>query len=116
MAQPAFGWAVQLYHGAMNGETSGIGNRFDDVSGGAVAIGGRGPAGPAANRGNRVENNRVHHVARDYHGSPAILLTGTQDTTVAHNQVNDVGTAASWSTAATAPAASRCSTTWCSGR
>jgi Right handed beta helix region len=67
------------------------GNRFDDVSGGAVAIGDRSPAGPAANRGNRVENNHVHHVAREYHGSPAILLTGTQDTTVAHNQVNDVG-------------------------
>ncbi|MFC7640661.1 right-handed parallel beta-helix repeat-containing protein [Streptosporangium lutulentum] len=41
-------------------------------------------------RHHRVENNHVHHVGRDYHGSPAILLSGTRDTVVAHNQVNDV--------------------------
>jgi parallel beta helix pectate lyase-like protein len=54
----------------------------DDVSGGGVAI--------DSGARHRIENNHVHHVGRDYHGSPAILLSGTRDAVVAHNQVNDV--------------------------
>ncbi|MDP9869732.1 MULTISPECIES: right-handed parallel beta-helix repeat-containing protein [Streptosporangium] len=55
----------------------------DEVSGGGVVIG-------AGARRHRVENNHIHHVGRDYHGSPAVLLSGTRDTVVAHNQVNNV--------------------------
>ncbi|MET8387611.1 right-handed parallel beta-helix repeat-containing protein [Streptosporangium canum] len=55
----------------------------DEVSGGGVVIG-------SGARHHRIEHNHVHHVGRDYHGSPAILLSGTRDTVVAHNQVNDV--------------------------
>lgn len=55
---------------------------LDEVAGGGVVI-------TAGNR-HRIENNHIHHIGRDYHGSPAILLSGTRDTVVAHNQVNDV--------------------------
>ncbi|MFD1933473.1 MULTISPECIES: right-handed parallel beta-helix repeat-containing protein [Nonomuraea] len=54
----------------------------DEVCGGGVVIG-------SGARRHRLENNHVHHIGRDYHGSPAILLTGTRDTVVSHNRVND---------------------------
>lgn len=56
---------------------------IDDVSGGGLVIG-------SGARRHRIENNHVHHIGRDYHGSPAILLTGTRDSVVARNQINDV--------------------------
>ncbi|MFF5212854.1 right-handed parallel beta-helix repeat-containing protein [Streptosporangium sp. NPDC000396] len=59
------------------------GSVVDEVSGGGVVIG-------SGARRHRLENNHIHHVGRDYHGSPAILLSGTRDTVVSHNQVNDV--------------------------
>jgi hypothetical protein len=70
------------------------GNVFDDISGSAVTIGGgtgreTGAAG-GPDSGNIVADNWVHDIGRDYHGSPAIALSGTRDTTVAHNQINDV--------------------------
>ncbi|MEU4721769.1 right-handed parallel beta-helix repeat-containing protein [Nonomuraea dietziae] len=55
----------------------------DDVSGGGVVI------GSGALR-HRIEDTHVHHIGRDYHGSPAILLSGTHDTVLSHNEVNDV--------------------------
>ncbi|MET9340400.1 right-handed parallel beta-helix repeat-containing protein [Nonomuraea sp. NPDC003804] len=55
----------------------------DDVSGGGVVIG-------AGARRHRVENTHIHHIGRDYSGSPAMLVSGTTDTVVAHNQINDV--------------------------
>lgn len=58
------------------------GNVFENVSGGGVAVGGC--------RGARVENNWIHHIGLDYPGSPGIALTAGHDTTIAHNQVNDV--------------------------
>jgi Right handed beta helix region len=56
---------------------------IDEVSGGGVVIG-------DGARHHQVQNSHIHHVGRDYHGSPAILLSGTRDTVIAHNQVNDV--------------------------
>ncbi|MFE3453806.1 right-handed parallel beta-helix repeat-containing protein [Nonomuraea sp. NPDC059194] len=56
---------------------------IDEVSGGGVVIG-------SGARRHRLENNHVHHIGRDYHGSPAVLMSGTTDTVVAHNEVNDV--------------------------
>ncbi|MEV2265601.1 right-handed parallel beta-helix repeat-containing protein [Nonomuraea africana] len=55
----------------------------DDVSGGGVVI------GSGALR-HRIENTHVHHIGRDYHGSPAILLSGTRDTVLSHNEIGDV--------------------------
>lgn len=55
----------------------------DDVSGGGVVIG-------DGARDHRIENCHVHHVGREYHGSPAVLLSGTAGTVVVHNQINDV--------------------------
>ncbi|TDQ47246.1 right-handed parallel beta-helix repeat-containing protein [Actinorugispora endophytica] len=54
-----------------------------EVSGGGLVVG-------EGACGHRVENNRVHRVGLDYRGSPAVLLSGTSDTTVAHNEVYDV--------------------------
>lgn len=54
----------------------------DDVSGGGVVVDG--------GAGHRVEDSHVHHVGRDHHGSPAVLVTGTEDAVVARNLVEDV--------------------------
>jgi hypothetical protein len=54
-----------------------------DVAGGGVVIGGQA-------RDCRIENNHIHHIGLDYHGSPAILLSGTRNVVVAHNEINDV--------------------------
>lgn len=59
------------------------GNVVDDVSGGGIEL-----EGTAAGRGNRVENNWVHHIGNEYRGGIGIGLAGL-DSTVAHNQVND---------------------------
>lgn len=56
---------------------------IDDVSGGGIVIG-------SGARGHRVENTHIYHIGQEYHGSPAILISGTTDTVVAHNQINDV--------------------------
>lgn len=54
-----------------------------EVSGGGLVIG-------EGARRHRIEDNHIHRVGLDYRGSPAVLLSGTRDTVVAHNQVNDV--------------------------
>ncbi|SDH32417.1 Protein of unknown function [Sinosporangium album] len=58
------------------------GSVIDDVSGGGIIVGG----------GTRVhvEENHIHHIGRDYSGSPAVLLTDTHGAVVAHNQVDNV--------------------------
>ncbi|WP_436759662.1 right-handed parallel beta-helix repeat-containing protein [Streptosporangium sp. V21-05] len=58
------------------------GNVFEGVCGGGVSIGG--------SRGVRIENNWVHDIGLEYSGSPGIAVTASEDSTVAHNQVNDV--------------------------
>ncbi|GAA4228539.1 hypothetical protein FHR32_008159 [Streptosporangium album] len=69
-------------------ENTVLGSVFDDISGGGVSIGAA--TAPEGNHGNRVENNWIHHVGQEYSGSPGISLTATQNSAVAHNQVNDV--------------------------
>lgn len=65
----------------------GIGDVVRDSEISAVAGGGVIIAGA---RDSRVENTHIHHIGLDYHGSPALLLTGTHNAMVAHNEVNDV--------------------------
>ncbi|MBP2327625.1 hypothetical protein JOF56_008010 [Kibdelosporangium banguiense] len=54
-----------------------------EVSGGGLVIGG-------AARDCRVEDNHIHRIGLDYHGSPAILVSGTTNAVIAHNEVHDV--------------------------
>ncbi|MFF2848788.1 right-handed parallel beta-helix repeat-containing protein [Streptomyces sp. NPDC058001] len=58
-------------------------SEITEVAGGGLVIG-------EGARDHHVENNHIHHIGLDYRGSPAILVTGTRDTVIAHNQVNDV--------------------------
>lgn len=80
--------ALELSRGSVDNVVRG--NVFDDVSGGAVTLGADAPDTNGSNGGNRIENNWVHDIGCDYHGSSGISITSTQDTTVAHNQINDV--------------------------
>lgn len=59
------------------------GSEIDDVAGGGVVIG-------EGARDHRVENTRIHHVGRDYRGSPAVLINGTAGTVIEHNELHDV--------------------------
>src|SRR4029078_1759613 len=66
------------------------GNVFADISDGGVLLGTAPPAVRGTSRGNRVTNNWIHDVGAEYHAASGIWDTGTQETLIAHNQVNDV--------------------------
>ncbi|MFI6497072.1 right-handed parallel beta-helix repeat-containing protein [Nonomuraea typhae] len=53
---------------------------IEDVAGGGVAIG-------DGARGHRIERTHVRRIGRDYHGSPAVLISGTEGTVVTRNEV-----------------------------
>ncbi|KZB85962.1 right-handed parallel beta-helix repeat-containing protein [Amycolatopsis regifaucium] len=58
------------------------GNVFDEISGSGIAI----HAGTRVS----VEDNLVHHIGTEYRGSSAVLVVGSAETTVAHNEIHDV--------------------------
>ncbi|MFE0147575.1 right-handed parallel beta-helix repeat-containing protein [Nonomuraea sp. NPDC059007] len=60
-----------------------LGSEIDEVAGGGVVI--RDGA-----REHRIERTRLRRVGLDYHGSPAILIAGTESTVVARNDVGEV--------------------------
>jgi hypothetical protein len=64
------------------------GNVIGDVSGGGVEVGVMPPDATGSNRGNVIENNWIHDVGVEYRGSVPMFLLHTDDTVVAHNQVN----------------------------
>ncbi|MFG2001120.1 right-handed parallel beta-helix repeat-containing protein [Spirillospora sp. NPDC048911] len=66
------------------------GNVITDISDGGILIGVTVPDMTGTNRGNQLTNNWIHGTGADYRASSAIWDTATQDTTIAHNQVNDV--------------------------
>ncbi|WP_118082197.1 right-handed parallel beta-helix repeat-containing protein [Streptomyces sp. CC0208] len=66
------------------------GNVISDVSDGGILMGVVPPDQKGTNRGNRITNNWVHHIGAEYHAASGIWDTATQETTLAHNQVNDV--------------------------
>ncbi|WP_405744312.1 right-handed parallel beta-helix repeat-containing protein [Streptomyces canus] len=66
------------------------GNVISDVSDGGILMGVVPPDQKGTNRGNRITNNWIHHIGADYHAASGIWDTATQETTIAHNQVNDV--------------------------
>jgi hypothetical protein len=70
------------------------GNEINDISQTGITVGelqadSEGlPEG--VNRENRIENNWIHGIGVEYHGGGGMFLYKTQDTLVAHNQVNDI--------------------------
>ncbi|MFF4271812.1 right-handed parallel beta-helix repeat-containing protein [Streptomyces sp. NPDC001536] len=66
------------------------GNVIADVSDGGILLGVVPPDQTGTNRGNRITNNWIHHVGAEYHSASAVWDTATQDTTIAHNQVDHV--------------------------
>lgn len=67
-----------------------VGNEITDVSGGGIDVGVMAPDVTGDNRDNRIENNWIHDVGVEYRGSVGINVKRTSDTTVAHNQVNEL--------------------------
>ncbi|NUT27732.1 MAG: right-handed parallel beta-helix repeat-containing protein [Streptomyces sp.] len=66
------------------------GNVFTDISDGGVVLGVLPPDTKGSNRGNRITNNWIHHIAADHHAASGIWDTGGRETTIAHNQVDHV--------------------------
>lgn len=66
------------------------GNVISDVSDGGILMGVVPPDQKGTNRGNRITNNWIHHIGVEYRAASGIWDTATQETTIAHNQVDDV--------------------------
>ncbi|NEB04114.1 right-handed parallel beta-helix repeat-containing protein [Streptomyces sp. SID13726] len=66
------------------------GNVITDVSDGGILMGVVPPDRKGTNRGNRITNNWIHHIGAEYHAASGIWDTATQETTIAHNQVDSV--------------------------
>ncbi|MFC8364869.1 right-handed parallel beta-helix repeat-containing protein [Streptomyces griseorubiginosus] len=66
------------------------GNVISDVSDGGILMGAVPPDQKGIKRGNRVTNNWIHHIGVEYRAASGIWDTATRQTTLAHNQVNDV--------------------------
>ncbi|WP_258319043.1 right-handed parallel beta-helix repeat-containing protein [Streptomyces griseorubiginosus] len=66
------------------------GNVITDVSDGGILMGVVPPDEKGTNRGNRISNNWIHHVGVEYRAASGIWDSATRETTLAHNQVNDV--------------------------
>ncbi|MFF7258752.1 right-handed parallel beta-helix repeat-containing protein [Streptomyces sp. NPDC008159] len=67
-----------------------VGNVFTDISDGGVVLGVLPPDTKGTNRGNRITDNWIHHIAAEYHAASGIWDTGGRETTIAHNQVDHV--------------------------
>ncbi|MCT9077484.1 right-handed parallel beta-helix repeat-containing protein [Streptomyces fulvoviolaceus] len=66
------------------------GNVFTDISDGGVVLGVLPPDASGTNRGNRITDNWIHHIAAEYHAASGIWDAGSQDTLIGHNQVDHV--------------------------
>ncbi|MET7699557.1 right-handed parallel beta-helix repeat-containing protein [Streptomyces sp. NPDC005485] len=66
------------------------GNVISDVSDGGILMGVVPPDQKGTNRGNRITNNWIHHIGAEYHAASGIWDTATQETAIAHNQVDNV--------------------------
>ncbi|MEU9407702.1 right-handed parallel beta-helix repeat-containing protein [Streptomyces sp. NPDC048281] len=70
--------------------TTVTGNVFTDISDGGISLGVLPPATRGTNTGNRITDNRIHHVGAEYRAASGIWNSATQDTLIAHNQVDHV--------------------------
>lgn len=72
------------------------GNEFVDISGSGIRLGGIDweDHHPADERrivkGNRIENNYIHHTGEEYKGSFGIFGGYVQDTTIARNEISEI--------------------------
>jgi hypothetical protein len=66
------------------------GNVLTDISDGGILMGVVQPDEADTNRGNRITDNWIHHIGVEYRAASGIWDTATQETVIAHNQVNDV--------------------------
>ena len=89
--------AIELADGTH--DTSVVGNRFDDISGGAIFVGevddvylnDTMPSGPARmTSGNIVSNNAITRSGVDFHDTVAIWVGNARSTTISHNVVAHV--------------------------
>ncbi|PRX97716.1 right-handed parallel beta-helix repeat-containing protein [Allonocardiopsis opalescens] len=60
-----------------------LGGEISEIAGGGLVIG-------AGAREHRVADTRVHRIGLDYHGSPAVLVTGSDGTVIAHNEIREL--------------------------
>jgi hypothetical protein len=66
------------------------GNVFTDISDGGILMGVVPPDETGTNRRNRISDNWIHHIGVEYRAASGIWDTATRQTTIAHNQVDDV--------------------------
>lgn len=86
--------AVALEFSTGSSENIIRGNEIADVSGEGITMGEMQadseelPEG--VNNGNVIDNNWIHAIGVEYHGSGGMFLYKTQDTQISHNQINDI--------------------------
>ena len=66
------------------------GNQFDHLGGVGILLAGYGPGTKNVNLQNVVQNNWLHHLGEDYHGSPALFVWQSGENRVAHNLLHDL--------------------------
>lgn len=71
-----------------------VGSLFTDISGNGIELGGVDDPLPATpderTTGNTIADNYLHDLAVEYHGGVAVDVGYAQDTTIAHNQIDDL--------------------------
>ena len=90
--------AAALALGDASQDDAVAGNLFTDTSAGGLTIGGVDAPlakGRELTSGNRVHDNYVHDVAREFQDCAAIFVGYAQYTTIEHNQIDDVARVAS---------------------
>jgi hypothetical protein len=83
--------AVSFEYGAQNNTF--IGNKFEDISGGAVRIGGvsdAGATGAAVVKNNTFRNNYINKIGLEYQDCCAVFVGYTDGTIIDHNEIQDV--------------------------
>jgi len=66
------------------------GNELRQLGGCAILLAGYGPGLKDVNTGNELRNNYIHHIGRQYWGSPALFLWQSGGNLVAHNHLHHV--------------------------
>jgi hypothetical protein len=83
--------AISFEFGTQNNAL--IGNKFEDVSGGAIRVGSvsdAGATGTAAVKNNMIQNNYINKIGLEYHDNCAVFAGYTDTTIVDHNEITDI--------------------------
>ena len=90
------GAGLDLYRGSTGGPIQGAqgdlvtGNEFTDVAANGIQLGSTDDIDSGDINGNTITDNYVHDVANQYLGGVGIWLGYSQNSTVSHNQLNDL--------------------------